>query len=1139
MARILPPSTFGLAEWQAWLASVGLAEVLHESAHMWMVRHDIFAGERVPWWAFQGEMRTLFSGQFQIGARQFQQIRNAFAEDAGTAAVVLQAIDAELAAAQPAPEAAPAFAALLAERQLLLDAGVRDTRTAAFGRLDPLSLSLRARVAGCDRATEVELSFEENAPIRCRCDCMSPRPACAARLAVVQAGLKLLARRQSGQSEELHAALGVPVWQRTLQSLDLALGNVPEATVTLGWAIDPERERLEPVRVEATGKKQRITLWPLDGVGHMLESSRSGRDAAVLELWTGRNRSVNFAAVLIALVDHPTVFRWPEKSAVRVVRRELQFDIREEATDVAGARIVVSLGEGVPVDTAMAGRGGTYLQDEVLWWDSQHGVEFTRISPQLRAVLTMLARFGGRVPAEAVPGLLERLPRLARVAPVRTDNLTGLEEVPPAVLPVVVVEALAAGALAVSVRVRPVDGGPVFIAGEGPVQVIAATSDGVRSTRRFLSRELEAVAALAELLDAPYVLDIPDWVVEDPQRSLSLVERLAAAGDRLTVQWRQKPLRIGREVAADKLKINVNSSGRWFQVAGVAQVDGTTVPLGALLEAARLGRSFFQVSEGHWARIEDGLRRQLIALGRNAHRPAGAQPGAAPGETEISGVNAGLLAELALRGAEVRGDQAWKERLLRMEEAGALQPALPKGLRAELRPYQVDGYVWMMRLAHWAGGAILADDMGLGKTIQALTVLLARADLGPALVIAPTSLAFNWLREAMAFAPSLNVRLHRGAGRERTLADIGPGDVVVTSYDIAVLDRESWTKRFSTVVFDEAHALKNAGTQRAQAAVHIDADCRIALTGTPIENRIGELWSLFRVILPGVFGSAEHFRERWVNPIERDRDPDARSGLARLIQPFVLRRTKGEVAKDLPPRTEVRIDVDLGTAARQRYDEMRSATARVLQGMDDATRPEQHRFYVLTALTRLRQIACHPGLIDPTWTGGSPKLDALVNLVRELKEGGRRVLVFSQFTEHLRLAAEALSDNDIRYRYLDGTTSPKQRDDEVSAFMAGEGDAFLLSIKAGGVGLNLTAASDVVILDPWWNPAVEDQAADRAHRIGQQRAVTIYRLVARNTVEEQMLDLHVEKRELVSAVLSGAEGGGAMSVEDMIALLQS
>ena len=207
--------------------------------------------------------------------------------------------------------------------------------------------------------------------------------------------------------------------------------------------------------------------------------------------------------------------------------------------------------------------------------------------------------------------------------------------------------------------------------------------------------------------------------------------------------------------------------------------------------------------------------------------------------------------------------------------------------------------------------------------------------------------------------------------------------------------------------------------------------------------------------------------------------------------------------------------------------------------MDDATRPEQHRFYVLTALTRLRQIACHPGLIDPTWTGGSPKLDALVNLVRELKEGGRRVLVFSQFTEHLRLAAEALSDNDIRYRYLDGATSPKQRDDEVSAFMAGEGDAFLLSVKAGGVGLNLTAASDVVILDPWWNPAVEDQAADRAHRIGQQRAVTIYRLVARNTVEEQMLDLHVEKRELVSAVLSGAEGGGAMSVEDMIALLQS
>ena len=1139
MARNLPPSSTGLAEWQAWLASVGLAEALHESAHVWMIRHGIFAGERVPWWAFQGDMRTLFGGQFQIGLRQFQQIRNAFAEEADAAEARLAAIDAEFTAAEPTAQAAPTFAALVTERQRLMEAGVRDVRTSVFGRLDPLALSFNARVAGCDRATEVVLSLEQVADTRCRCDCPTPRAGCPARLAVVQAGMRLLSRREPGLSEEVHAALGVPVWQRTLQSLDLALGAAPESTVTLGWAIDPERQRLEPIRVEATGKKQRITLWPLDGAGRTLDSSRSEKDAAVLELWTGRNRSVNFAAVLIALADHPTVFRWPEKVAVRVIKRELQLDIRDEASDISGARIVVSLGEGVPVDTAMAGRGGTYLQDEVLWWDSAHGVEFTRISPPLRSVLTMLARFGGRVPAEALPGLLERLPRLARVAPVRTDHLAGLEEVPPAPLPVVVVEALPLGALAVSVRIRPLLGGPVFIAGEGPVQVIAATSDGVRSTRRNLARELEAVAGLAELLEAPELPEVPDWVIEDPQLSLALVERLSTSSDRLTVQWRQKPIRIGREVAADKLKINVNSSGRWFQVAGVAQVDGTTVPLGALLEAARLGRSFFQVAEGHWARIEDGLRRQLFALSRNGNRQHGAQRGAVAGETEISSVHAGLLAELELRGAEVRGDAEWKERLQRMEEASTLQPELPAGLRAELRPYQVDGYVWMMRLAHWAGGAVLADDMGLGKTIQALAVLLARAQLGPALVIAPTSLGFNWLREASVFAPSLNMRLHRGTGREKSLADIGPGDVVVTSYDIVVLDREAWKQRFATVVFDEAHALKNAGTQRAQAAVHIDADCRIALTGTPIENRIGELWSLFRVILPGVFGSAEHFRERWVNPIERDRDPDARDGLARLIRPFVLRRTKGEVAKDLPPRTEVRIDVDLGIAARQRYDEMRSAMARVLQGLDDTTRPEQRRFYVLTALTRLRQIACHPGLIDPTWTGGSPKLDALVNLVRELKEGGRRVLVFSQFTEHLRLAAEALSDNALTFRYLDGATAPKRRDDEVAAFMAGEGDAFLLSVKAGGVGLNLTAASDVVILDPWWNPAVEDQAADRAHRIGQLRAVTIYRLVARNTVEEQMLELHVEKRELVSAVLSGTEGGATLSVEELVALLEA
>ena len=457
---------------------------------------------------------------------------------------------------------------------------------------------------------------------------------------------------------------------------------------------------------------------------------------------------------------------------------------------------------------------------------------------------------------------------------------------------------------------------------------------------------------------------------------------------------------------------------------------------------------------------------------------------------------------------------------------------VPEALNAELRPYQVEGFRWLARLSTWAPGACLADDMGLGKTVQAIALLLHRP--GPALVVAPTSVGFNWLRELARFAPSLRARALRGAGRLDQLEDLGPPDVLVTSWDLLARDIDTLEKiTFGTIVLDEAQAMKNPTTARARAAVRLDGAFRLALTGTPVENRVSELWSLFRVVAPGLLGSWDRFRERFLGPIERDGDHARRDALARLIRPFVLRRLKAMVAAELPPRTDVNVEVELSEEERRLYEATRIAAVASLQGA-----PDQRRFQVLAALTRLRQAACHPRLLDPESDLPSAKLTRLRELIGELRAEGHRALVFSQFTRHLALVRDALSEDGVRLRYLDGETPEARRRAEVDAFQAGDGDVFLISLKAGGVGLNLTAASYVFHLDPWWNPAVEDQASDRAHRIGQTLPVTVCRLVATGTIEDRILALHAEKRELVAGLLDGTGDGGPLSVEELMGLLE-
>ncbi|MCA9717377.1 MAG: DEAD/DEAH box helicase, partial [Myxococcales bacterium] len=442
----------------------------------------------------------------------------------------------------------------------------------------------------------------------------------------------------------------------------------------------------------------------------------------------------------------------------------------------------------------------------------------------------------------------------------------------------------------------------------------------------------------------------------------------------------------------------------------------------------------------------------------------------------------------------------------------------------------------------------LADDMGLGKTMQLLAFLLRRKDEAhrdarPALLIAPTSVVGNWEREIERFAPSLDVVRHYGASRANSASDIPkkPGTLVVTTYGLLRRDAELLSSiDWSVAALDEAQNIKNASSATARAARGLRASHRFALTGTPVENHLGELWSLLHVVSPGLLGSWDAFRERYAAPIERRGDAKARAALHRLLQPFLLRRVKAEVTPQLPPRTEVLHPVELSPEELGLYEQTRRAAIAELAKPPSGPPGQaanKRRFAILATITRLRRLACHPRMLDASSQVASSKLSAFLELVGDLIEGGHRALVFSQFTSHLALVREALEDREVAYLYLDGGTPAPRRAALVTQWQRGQTPLFLISLKAGGTGLNLTAADYVIHLDPWWNPAVEDQASDRAHRIGQTRPVTVVRMVAQGTIEQRVIELHARKRALVESLLAGTDQAARLGVEELLALV--
>ena len=766
--------------------------------------------------------------------------------------------------------------------------------------------------------------------------------------------------------------------------------------------------------------------------------------------------------------------------------------------------------------------------------DATHYV-VVELTPYEQKLYSMLLRLGA-MPQEAESRLQELLMAVGNLVEVHSDLIEGgstLERVAgePTVLLRVTPKK---GAFIVDCCVQPLAGGRMrFFPAEGKATIF----DSREGTRYQVERDLNEEARRLQDLNTFCSSELGFVLTPEPrtielEELLPLMAFVAEHKPDFAVEWPDgAKINLKEPVHADSYAMGLRTKENWFEVEGELQIDEQTILSAAellkMMQGKMIGKRFVRLGQTEFLALNEQLAKQLNRIQHLAR--------VRNNKVIIPRFEVGLLGEILSHPETIlREDEGVAELLSKIDEAAHMPIDVPQDLQAHLRDYQEEGYRWMMRLAAWGAGACLADDMGLGKTVQTIAVLLNRAAQGPSLVVAPASVVYNWQSEIERFAPSLNVHiLHETDDRKRLVRSLKPQDVLLTTYGLLVREEKALTdKKWNVVCLDEAHTIKNRQTKMSQAAMGLQADFRIALTGTPLQNYLSELWNLFQFINPGLLGSFESFSHEFITPIELNRDKERQQTLRQILQPFLLRRTKAEVIDELPEKTEIIRRVELSDGERVAYEAMR------IEAQQQVAQASKVDMNVLSSITRLRQAA-----------DSESKLEDFVALLTQIVTGGNRVLVFSQFTTFLSAAQHRLTSHSATISlptgetgltsfYLDGSTPIAKRKQLVERFQNGEAQVFFISLKAGGLGLNLTGANYVIHLDPWWNPAIEQQATDRAYRIGQHRNVTVYHLIAADTIEEKILRLHKTKRDLADALLQDQNTAQTLTLDDLKMLLE-
>ncbi len=898
-----------------------------------------------------------------------------------------------------------------------------------------------------------------------------------------------------------------------------------------GWAIQPKEQKISAKGLWSNGRNIALKRLKKSEIAYLsdLDLKVCAEIEPTSDYSYGQGEYEFGEKAIVALIDHPLVF-WEDSPNIRVevVKGEPELLVLDGKQD----RIVLEFMP--PIDEN---------QEIVVTKVSPTKLKVIAISPEhhrIAAILGTNQRL--EVPVSAKEKVLSAINAIAKILTVHSDIGGGADAEEVAALATPHIHLLPAGnGLKVAVLVRPfAQIGSYYQSGKGGETVIAEI-DGTRwQTTRDLNLEQELSVQIIERCPtlAAQVLTDGECIIADPETCLELILELQELGDLAIIEWLQgQKFKIRRQSGLGDLRLTIQRQNNWFAAGGELKLDDDEVmDMQRLMASMRQTSSrFIPLGDGEFLALTLALRQQLDILHSYSEKFGN------------DGLRFHPLAALALEdfvdaAGEVEADEHWQEHIRRLKEMKDLQPEVPKTLHAELRDYQIEGFSWMAKLAHWGVGACLADDMGLGKTLQALALILSCGHGGPTLVIAPTSVCLNWVSEAEKFAPSLNIlqMANLDKNRQSKIDQLQPFDLLICSYGL--LQQDSVAEmlaqvHWQVVVLDEAQWIKNFATKRSKGAMQLQAQFKLITTGTPIENHLGELWNLFRFINPGLLGTLEKFNQEFANPIERFQDQPAQARLRKLIQPFILRRTKSQVLQELPPRTDILLHVDFSQEELALYEALRREAITKLTN-SDAKGGAKH-LQILTEIMKLRRMCCNPQLVMPESAISSSKLQLFSEVVSELLENQHKALVFSQFVDHLHIIRDYLDRQNITYQYLDGSTPAKERQKRVDAFQSGQGDIFLISLKAGGIGLNLTAADYVIHMDPWWNPAVEDQASDRAHRIGQQRPVTIYRLVTRNTIEAKIVDLHQHKRDLADSLLEGSDSSSKVSADELLRLITS
>lgn len=949
--------------------------------------------------------------------------------------------------------------------------------------------------------------------------------------------------RANGEEESSSYFVGsqLPHWRLVLDSLKALDDLAPERESRYVWVIhqtgNGQLRSVEPSLqikgVRGWGKPKAVSLARL-----VADNDLPGEDARVLrsirKLSGGRSGgyTLDLEAAMMSLVGHPRVVlssdpeRFVEviegRPEIVVGQTDAGFEVKIEPPMLADL-----------VDQANAAMWGRAPDAEVLRVIVESPIRLVVIrltKAQRQAIQLMGKRF--ELPREAGGDVDGMLAALSAHFEIQSDEVVAGR----------LVDAVAKLRCELKphnegISMRLVSAplgfqGPRLVPGVGRAKVVARINSETVATTRDLDWETELADRVTQALGVTNndIAGEIEFLTAD--EALDALETLNAFLDELELDWpKGKAIQV-ISPSLSSLRVSVSSQQDWLAIRGGVELDNDKVlAIKELIAAATSGTKFVTLKEGQYLALTGALKERVLELA--------AVSDTSGKEVKAPKLAVGALLEIA-DGASATFDSNTGQLIERLRAAEKLVPMLPPTLEAELRPYQREGFAWAMRLAEAGFGACLADDMGLGKTLQALAVALARVlpDGDPSLVVCPTSVVDNWIKETLRFAPTLNPVDFGQADRSRVIAEATGRDIFIVSYNILLQDEELLSSRkWRTLIADEAQAIKNIAAKRTQALGSLDADFKLALSGTPIENHLTELYSILSFLNPGLLGTPAQFTRRFVTPVERDKDQSSRRRLRKIVGPFILRRLKTDVLTDLPERTELTLMVEPREDEAHFYEALR---LRAIEAAELAFERDeaQASFHILAELTRLRRAACDIRLVQSDVDRAGSKITALLELATEIQDNGHQALVFSQFVDFLSLVREAFDRAGLRYQYLDGSTPGKQRAREVESFQAGASNFFLISIKAGGVGLNLTAADYVIIADPWWNPAVEEQALGRAHRIGQTRPVTSYRLIAHGTIEETITQLHASKLALAEGVLGDDGSMGVLpSARDLIDLM--